>query len=224
MYWNTIGKDEVLTKLIFSFLLLLGFAIPISWKLVGVNTFDSEMIVYLICGSFALLYFLFQFVMAFRLLKKPHSNIVIDLSKKIITIGLQNKQYSLNDVLAYAYSSKQHQMRLYFKNKCFAFSLNEMENTNRETLSKEDLVLCLTHSKEVHSTILYNYPIVVWNVLIGFYFLYVFWYGKEGKSLFNMEYIPTYFILIGVIIFGAGFQFLFHKFVLKKISKITSTS
>lgn len=208
MYRRFYRNDELLSNVLLSFALLLLFGMLISWKLVGVDIFDAEMIVYIVFASLSFLLFVFFIVVFLIGSRKRIIDIEIDPKKREIRTFNSKFIYSYDDVRLYAYNKRHRQVRFLLKYNLLGFFVDEMQKKG-QVISQEELDKIAEHAVIVEPKTLYNYHLLTILVISGFTVFYMILASTTGLLLFN-TYIPTYYAISACLLLSVGLVVLNH--------------
>jgi hypothetical protein len=214
MYRRFYRNDELISNVLVSFALLLLFGILISWKLVGVDTFDAEMIVYIVLGSLSLILFICCIVIFLIGGGKRIVDIEIDLKKREIRTFNGHFVHSFDEIKLYSFNTRHRQVRLFLKHQLIGFFIDEVI-CNNEAISIAELERMSEDAVIVAPKELYNYHLLINLVVIGFTVLYLILANTADLLVFN-RYIPTYYALLLCAVLCTGFTFLNHWRMNKK--------
>jgi len=218
MYRRNYQSEELLTNVIITFIASLVVGFFISWKLVGEDTFDAEMIVYLVIGGLLGLSFLFSLVLFFVGNRRTFVDIEIDFGLKTIRTFNGFVSYSFEDIQLYSYNQRHHQVRIFVKNRILGFSIDEVFHSTDGALTIEQAAKIGEYAKIVKPKQLYNYSLLASFVYLGLTIFYIVTIGKPQIELFGWTYIPTYFAFVGLVVMIAVTMVL-HNYLLKRLYK-----
>lgn len=214
MYRRFYRNDELLSNVLISFALLLLFGMLISWKLVGVDTYDAEMIVYIVFGSLSLILFGVTLVVFLFVGRSPITDVALDFNNREVKTFNNRFTYSFDDITLYSYNKRHRQVRFLMKRRLIGFSIDEM--THKDLIVSQDQLLQLSDQAViVEPKILYNYHLLTILVFVGFTILYTILASTTDIQLFG-TYIPTYYVIALCAILSTAVYYLNH-YRMKKV-------
>lgn len=214
MYTRYKGVDELLSQVLIFFGVTLTFGFLIYWKVSNDIVSDAEVIVYYSLGGISAILFLASLVIYFIGVKRQFIDVQINFNERTIKVFYGWITYSFDDIKLFSYNTRHRQVRLYIKNTVIGFFLDD--------IMKEDDVMTLEVAKTlsedtvtVAPKIMYNYHFITASVLFGIFVFYVIAYGRFQVPFAGWIYVPTYYVLAGVVVL-MGLSFWFHAYRLKK--------
>ncbi|QMS85495.1 hypothetical protein [Candidatus Xianfuyuplasma coldseepsis] len=200
MYRRNYRSDELISNVIVTLIASLIIGFMISWKLVGVDTFDAEMIVYLSIGGLLFILFVITVILFFIGNRKPFVDLEIDFENEIITTLNRTITYHFKDISLFSYNTRHHQVRLYVKRRLLGFSIDEMEHRKQGIMTVEQAMKIGRYAMTVEPKKLYNYGLLLNLVWIGIAIFYIIYFGRNQVALFNNVYIPTYYAFVFIVV------------------------
>lgn len=216
MYRRNYRSDELISNVIVTLIASLVVGFMISWKLVGVDTFDAEMIVYVSIGGLLFILFVITLILFFIGNRKPFVDLEIDFEHETITTLNRTITYHFTDISLFSYNKRHHQVRLYVKRRLLGFSIDEMEHRKQGVMTVEQAMKLSRYATIVEPKKLYNYGLLLNLVWIGIAIFYIIYFGRNQVAIFNDVYIPTYyaFAFIAVMV---GVTIGLHSVLLKRM-------
>ncbi|GEM_PF-6009290 len=205
MYRKNHKSDELLSNVLLVFAILLMFGFLISWKLVGVNTFDFEMYFYLIAAGLSFLmtvYFLVLYLIAER---RDILDVAIDVEHGELVILLGKLRYALDDVRLYSYNTAHHYVRLFVSWRVIGFSLSDLVDQDGQSLDMTTLGELVPNAVKVRSRQLYNYALMASLVAFGLAMFYGFWRAATPGELFGII-IPSPYAFVLFLLLSVAFH------------------
>lgn len=205
MYRRYYQNDELLSGVILSFTALLVCGFLVSLKLVGEDTFDAEMIVYLVCGGCSLLIAITMLVLFLINNKKPFIDLEIDFKNETISVLNRIRTYAFKDVILYSYNTRHRQVRLLVKRKLLGFTLESILDNKGKPLSIEQASEIGKYGIVIEPKRLYNYHLLISLVFVGLFVFYAFLVSYKDVLWFHRFYIHSYYIgALAVVLIGVS--------------------
>lgn len=222
MYRRDIQTDELLSQVLIFFALSLVFGFLIAWKLVGVDTYDPEMIVYLVFGGLSFLAFLTTLVLFFIAIRKPLLDIELNMEERTIRLFYGLKMYSFDDIKLYSFNKRHRQVRLMLGWIFIGFPLDQVTTYRGTKLTLEDVASMGEGGIEVQPKTLYNYQFIASCAAFGLFVAYVIGYGKDQIDFAGWRYIPTYIVLgISFVLMALAYginRYRLHRYIRRIMS------
>ena len=223
MFRRKMPTDELLSQVLFFFALLLVFGFFVSWKLIGVDTYDAEMITYLVFGGLSFLLFAASLVVFFIGMRKPFYDLVIDFDKRSIRLFYGLKEVSFDDIKLFSYNSRHRQVRLLVRWFQIGFSMDQMTTKNGDMMTTLDAQKLGEGVVVLKPKQLYNYHLIASSVFLGSYLVYGVVYGRDYVPFWGWRYIPTYWVLLTmVVLFGISYGI--HRYRLYRYFRQTTNN
>jgi hypothetical protein len=214
MYQRYKGADELLSQVLIFFGVTLTFGFLIFWKVTDGIISDAEVIVYYSLGGLSAILLIASLVVYFIGISNPFIDVKIDFEKRNITVFYGWITYSFDDIKLFSYNKRHRQVRLYIKNTVIGFFLDDMIG-NGGPITLEKAMTLSENTVTVAPKIMYNYHFITASVLFGIFVFYVIAYGRFQTPFGGWIYIPTYYVLAGVVLLMA-LSFWGHAFRLSK--------
>lgn len=200
MYRRHLGQDEQLSQVLVFFAMTLVFGFLISWKLVGVDTYDAEMIVYLSLGGLSFLLMITSIVLFLIGKRHPFLDVEVNLDKQVIRFFYGKVSIPIDKISLISFNTRHRQVRLVVKWFTIGFPIDELVDNEGVALSEDQLNDVAPNAVVAEPKALYNYSMLVSGVFVGLFIAYIVGYGKGQVPLFNWRYIETYWIMILVVV------------------------
>lgn len=214
MYQRYKGTDELLSQVLIFFGMSLIFVFLVYWKLTGGINVDVELIVYYVVGGLLVILFILSLVLYFMGLGRPFPDVKVDFDNQEITVFYGWTTYTFEDIRLFSYNKRHRQVRLYIKNTVIGFFIDDMIGPDGQMT--EDIAMKLSENTIiVEPKTIYNYHFITASVLFGIFVFYVIAYGKDQVPFAGWIYLPTYYILGGVVLL-MGLSYWFHAYRLNK--------
>lgn len=214
MYIRYKGADELLSQVLIFFGVTMTFGVLIYWKVSNDILADAEVIVYYSLGGISLILFIASMVLYFIGIKRPFIDVKIDFKERLITVFYGWTTFSFDDIELFSYNKRHRQVRLYIKNTVIGFFLDDMMN-EEVAMTLEQASILSEDTVTVEPKIMYNYHFITASVLFGIFVFYVIAYGRFEVPFAEWIYIPTYYVLAGVVLL-MGLSFWYHAHRLSK--------
>lgn len=205
MYRKNYRSDELLSNVLLMFAILLMFGFLISWKLVGVNTFDLEMYFYLVSAGLSFLWSIYFLILYLVGQRRDILDLAIDVDNGELVILLGKLRYPLDAVKLYSYITPHHYVRLFVSWRLVGCSLPDLKDADGNPLDMATLGELLPNAVKVHSRQLYNYALMASLIAFGLAMFYAFWRAATPGLLFGIV-IPSPYAFALFLLLGVGFH------------------
>jgi len=226
MFRRYYQNDELLSSVILSFTALLICGLLVSLKLVGVDDFDAEMIVYISLGSISFIVSLITLILFLIGNKKPFIDIEIDFEQEELRVFNRLKTYSFQDVKLISYNTRHHQIRLFVKHRLLGFTLESIKDKDEKPLTLDQAMKIGSYGYVVQPKKLYNYHLLSSLLFTGLFVFYAFFVAYQEFLWFGRWYIHSYYILSVTVVF-IGLVVFINQWRIRKIYReqmLTETS